>query len=235
MAQDDYRPSIREIAATVGASNQTVMSDLAELVRRGLVADCDVPAGRRQRGKRAARAFVITDLGVAQVQGEMPQPQPVAAGPPSDQPTMTGFDVEVDAGGAFTIPPGHLTVRARGDSMIDAGIEPYDVVVLRQAESAENGQIVLAEVDGTADDGALTLKRIYWEDDQVRLQPANPRRPLGGRRGAAAASAGRRRGSWSPPPPRPTANPLGVRQRRGIPTAPSSLSLLEVIGGRCTD
>lgn len=171
-AQDDYRPSIREIAGAVGAANQTVMSDLAELVRRGLVADCDVPAGRRQRGKRAARAFVITDLGLAQVQGEA-QPQPVAAGPPSDQPTMTGFDVEVDAGGAFTIPPGHLTVRARGDSMIDAGIEPHDVVVLRQSESAENGQIVLAEVDGTADDGALTLKRIYWEDDQVRLQPAN--------------------------------------------------------------
>jgi repressor LexA len=59
--------------------------------------------------------------------------------------------------------------------MIDAGIEPHDVVVLRQAESAENGQIILAEVDGTADDSALTLKRIYWEDDQVRLQPANSR------------------------------------------------------------
>jgi SOS-response transcriptional repressor LexA len=173
MAQDDYRPSIREIASAVGAANQTVMSDLAELVRGGLVADCDVPAGRRRRGRRAARAFVITDLGLAQVRGGAPQPQPVAAGPPSDQPTMTGFDVEVDAGGAFTIPPGHLAVRARGDSMIDAGIEPHDVVVLRQSERAENGQIVLAEVDGTADDGALTLKRIYWEDDQVRLQPAN--------------------------------------------------------------
>ena len=33
---------------------------------------------------------------------------------------------------------------ARGDSMVDAGIDPHDVVVLRQAKSAENGQIVLA-------------------------------------------------------------------------------------------
>jgi repressor LexA len=104
---------------------------------------------------------VITELGLAQVRGEMPQPQSVAAGPPSDQPTMTGFDVEIDAVGHSQIPPGHLTVRARGDSMIDAGIEPHDVVVLRQAESAENGQIVLAEVNGIADGGALTLKRIY--------------------------------------------------------------------------
>ena len=47
-AQDDYRPSIREIASAVGAANQTVMNDLAELVRRGLVGDCDVPAGRKQ-------------------------------------------------------------------------------------------------------------------------------------------------------------------------------------------
>lgn len=175
VAQDDYRPSIREIASAAGAANETVMSDLAELVGKGFVADCDLRVGQRQRGKRAARAYGITELGLAQVRGEIPQPRPVAAGPPSDQPAVTGFDVEVDAGGALAIPPGHIAVRARGDSMVDAGIEPYDVVVLRQAESAENGQIVLAEVDGVADNGALTLKRIYWEHDQVRLQPANRR------------------------------------------------------------
>jgi repressor LexA len=118
---------------------------------------------------------MVTDLGLAQARDETAQPQLVAAGAPDDQPAMTGFDVEIDAGGAFVIPPRHLIVRARGDSMVDAGIEPHDVVVVRQAEGAENGQIALVEVDGTADDRALTLKRVYWEHDQVRLQPANAR------------------------------------------------------------
>jgi repressor LexA len=175
-AREGYRPSIREISAEVGAANETVMSDLSELVRRGLVADCDLPDS--QRGRRAARAYVITNLGLAQARGEPVLPQRAAAGRPTDQPVVTGFDVEVDAGtmrpGLATTPPGHLTVQAFGDSMVD-GIQPDDVVLVRQHEEAHNGQIVLAEVRGVADEAALTLKRIYWEDDRIRLQPDNPR------------------------------------------------------------
>jgi SOS-response transcriptional repressor LexA len=178
MAEDDYRPSIREIAAAVGAANETVMTDLAELVRMGLVADCDLP-GRLQRGKRAARAYSVTELGIAQVRGESMRLQPAAAGPPLDQPTVTGHDVDVDAEGIFRIPPGHLVIRVRGDSMAGAGIEDGSAVVIRQDVEATNGQIVLAEVQGATDDAALTLKRIYWEDGRVRLQSADVRyRPM---------------------------------------------------------
>jgi repressor LexA len=180
MVRDDYRPSLREIGTAVGAANETIKNDLAELARRGYVADCDLPdEDRHPRQRRAARAYVITDLGLAQASGESPEPQMAAAGPPRDQQVVTGFDVDVDARGlgqgVFRTPPGHVFIKAAGDSMIDAGIEPNSMVLVRQAEDAQNGQIVLVQVNGVADDAALTLKRIYWEDGRVRLQSANPR------------------------------------------------------------
>jgi repressor LexA len=179
MARDDYRPSIREVGTAAGAANETVQNDLVELARRGLVADCDLPQGRHVRERRAARAYVITDLGLAQARGEFPKPQLAAAGPPRDQQVVTGFDADLDASpltqSLFEIPPGHVVIKARGDSMIDAGIFPDEPVLLRLDPDAQNGQIALVQVDGVADDAALTLKRTYWEGDQVRLQPANPR------------------------------------------------------------
>ena len=59
-------------------------------------------------------------------------------------------------------------LRARGESMIEAGIDPGDLVVIRKQETAENGQIAVALVDDEA-----TLKRFYIEDNRVRLHPEN--------------------------------------------------------------
>lgn len=59
-------------------------------------------------------------------------------------------------------------LRARGESMIEAGIDPGDLVVIRKQETAENGQIAVALVDEEA-----TLKRFYVEDNRVRLHPEN--------------------------------------------------------------
>ena len=59
-------------------------------------------------------------------------------------------------------------LRARGESMIEAGIDPGDLVVIRKQETAENGQIAVALVDEEA-----TLKRFYIEDNRVRLHPEN--------------------------------------------------------------
>jgi repressor LexA len=91
---------------------------------------------------------------------------------------VTGFDANLDASSltqsVFGIPPGHVIIKACGDSMIDADIGPDELILVRLDENAQNGQIALVQVDGVADDAALTFKRIYWEGDQVRLQPANP-------------------------------------------------------------
>ena len=59
-------------------------------------------------------------------------------------------------------------LRAKGDSMTGAGIEDGDLVLIRQQSTAEYNQIVVALVDDEA-----TLKRIYYEDGHVRLQPEN--------------------------------------------------------------
>jgi repressor LexA len=59
-------------------------------------------------------------------------------------------------------------LRVRGDSMIEDGIQDGDVVVVRRARRAENGETVVAIVDGDA-----TLKRFYQVGTRVELRPAN--------------------------------------------------------------
>ncbi|KIG16189.1 SOS-response repressor and protease LexA [Enhygromyxa salina] len=56
----------------------------------------------------------------------------------------------------------------RGESMIDDGIYDGDYIFVRKQSTAENGEIVVAMIDGEA-----TCKRIFHEGDRVRLQPAN--------------------------------------------------------------
>ncbi len=59
-------------------------------------------------------------------------------------------------------------LRVTGDSMIEAGIRDGDLALVRSQSTAENGEIVVALIEGEA-----TLKRFYREDGQIRLQPAN--------------------------------------------------------------
>ena len=59
-------------------------------------------------------------------------------------------------------------LSVRGDSMVEAGINDGDYVVVKEQPVADNGDIVVAIVD----DGA-TVKRFYKERDAIRLQPEN--------------------------------------------------------------
>lgn len=63
-----------------------------------------------------------------------------------------------------------FALRARGRSMIDAGIRDGDYLIVEPCETADNGRTVVAEIDGR-----VTVKKLYREcDGQLRLQPANP-------------------------------------------------------------
>lgn len=64
----------------------------------------------------------------------------------------------------------HYVLRVQGNSMIKEGIFDGDMVVIRQQETADNGQMVVAVID----DNKATLKKLYRENGSFRLQPANP-------------------------------------------------------------
>lgn len=63
-----------------------------------------------------------------------------------------------------------FALRVRGDSMIDEQIRDHDVIVLQSQQTADNGQTVVALIDGTD----ATVKTFYSGRHQVRLEPANP-------------------------------------------------------------
>jgi repressor LexA len=59
-------------------------------------------------------------------------------------------------------------LHVKGDSMIDEGILDGDLVLVRQQQTASNGDIVIAMMDDSA-----TVKTFYRESGHIRLQPAN--------------------------------------------------------------
>jgi repressor LexA len=63
----------------------------------------------------------------------------------------------------------NVALRVRGDSMIESGIHDGDVVIVKRQSSAENGQIVVALVDGE-----VTIKRVYFHPGRIELRASNP-------------------------------------------------------------
>lgn len=63
----------------------------------------------------------------------------------------------------------HYALQVEGDSMVEAGIHDGDIAIIQQAETADNGTIVVALVD----DGEVTLKRLRRKGHSVALEPAN--------------------------------------------------------------
>lgn len=61
-------------------------------------------------------------------------------------------------------------LKVRGHSMVDDNIQDGDIVIIEKRETAENGQSVVAMINGEQ----VTLKKFYVERDGIRLQPANP-------------------------------------------------------------
>ncbi len=62
-----------------------------------------------------------------------------------------------------------FTIRVEGDSMINAGILDKDIVIVERCKNAKNGDIVVA----MDEEGQVTIKRFFRENDYIRLQPEN--------------------------------------------------------------
>ncbi len=91
----------------------------------------------------------------------------IAAGVPIEAVRDTGALVDVPA--AMLAGGEHFALEVAGDSMQDAGIMDGDTVVIRRAEQADNGEIVVALVDQQE----VTLKRLRKRGNTVALEPAN--------------------------------------------------------------
>lgn len=153
--QCGYAPSLQEIAVHLEVrGNLGVIRHLQALEKKGLI--------RRAAG--SSRGIVLLDRANAAV--ALPLIGSVQAGPLSE--------VLEDVEGSLAVDPslvrgaGCFALRVRGDSMIEAQIAPGDLAIIRPQASADNGDIVVAMVNGEA-----TLKRFFREAGQIRLQPEN--------------------------------------------------------------
>ncbi len=166
-----YPPTVRDIGKAVGlASSSTVHAHLANLEKAGLL--------RRDPSK--PRALELLDRAIGGVResaesvvrgvvgaGGLPVVGQVAAGAPvlAEENIEDHIAVPAEAGGES----GQFILKVKGDSMIDAGILEGDFVVVREQDTATDGEIVVALVGEEA-----TVKTFYRESDHVRLQPENP-------------------------------------------------------------
>ncbi|KUL13004.1 transcriptional repressor LexA [Bacillus licheniformis] len=160
-----YPPSVREIGEAVGlASSSTVHGHLARLETKGLI----------RRDPTKPRAIEILDT-----EGEIHIPKnqvvnvPVIGKVTAGTPITAVENIEeyFPLPERLAPPDEHVfMLEIMGESMIDAGILDQDYVIVKQQNTANNGDIVVAM---TEDDEA-TVKRFFKEETHIRLQPENP-------------------------------------------------------------
>jgi repressor LexA len=151
-----YPPTLRAIALNLGVKgNVSVISHLEALERKGHL--------RRESG--SSRGIVLI---------REPQPEfvqlPIVGVIRAGIPALAFEDIEGCCPlEKMQLKGGTFFLRVKGDSMISDAIIEGDLALIRPQDMAENGDIVVAMVDGEA-----TLKRFYRERDHIRLQPRNP-------------------------------------------------------------
>jgi repressor LexA len=154
-----YPPTVKELSAIFGISHSSVHERINQLVRKGYLKR----EGRKARGLTVAKRpkNMAADLvAVAVVRG-------VAAGGPILAEGNIVGEVLVDAA---TVKSGEFfALRASDDSMTDAGINNGDLIIVRRQQLAEDGDIVMAVLNGET-----TVKRLRLEDRRIELVPDNP-------------------------------------------------------------
>ena len=162
-----YPPSVREIGEAVGLrSPSTVHFHLKKLVDAGMI----------ETGAGKGRAITLTHPPAAPAApaapaeaeapaGRVPIVGTVAAGSPILAQECIEDYLTFDAGHSGDV---HFALRVRGESMLNAGILPGDLVVVRQQASCNQGEIVVAMIDDEA-----TVKRFSRKNGHVWLLPEN--------------------------------------------------------------
>jgi repressor LexA len=157
-----YSPTLQELADDLGVSKVTIFEHVEALIKKGAL----------RRDPNKARSLELAGNALMpdeQRTTKLPLLGTIAAGLPieavEDRQTLDLEDLFAQptrSGDTFVL-------RVRGESMIDEQIRDGDFVICQRANSARNGQTVVALLA----DGEATLKKIYREKGRVRLQPAN--------------------------------------------------------------
>ena len=152
-----YPPSVREICEATGLrSTSTVHAHLKRLEKKGLIT----------RDTMKPRAITLSSMLGPSDTVSVPVVGRVTAGVP----ILASENIEeyLSIPNALLGDGEHYILGVRGDSMINAGINDGDFVVIKKQQEANNGDIVVAMIDDEA-----TVKRFYRESNHIRLQPEN--------------------------------------------------------------
>jgi repressor LexA len=157
--ENGYAPSFEEIARQFNYNSlATVHEHLTNLERKGYI----------KRNYNESRAIDILPSEVFPKAVQLPLYGRVAAGAPieavADTETVSVPEELLGKRGS------HFVLRVRGDSMIEEQIRDGDFVIVNERQSADNGEMVIALLNGSG----ATVKKFYRErDGRIRLQPAN--------------------------------------------------------------
>ena len=121
-------------------------------------------------GSRTPLGVRLTDLARNLLGITYPLFGSVPAGPLEDVVTQSDRGVSSVEDLIPELRPGDYFLTVDGDSMIEAGLEPGNLVVIRPATQARDGDICAVWVEGSGN----TLKRVLYDGEQITLQPANP-------------------------------------------------------------
>lgn len=154
-----YPPSVREICEAVSLkSTSTVHGHLKRLEKKGLI----------KRDPTKPRALEIIELNA--LKREMLN-IPIVGKVTAGLPILATENIE----DTFAIPMDFIKhdrelfiLKVTGESMINIGVRDGDLAIIEHADSASNGEVVVALIDDEA-----TIKRFFKENNHIRLQPEN--------------------------------------------------------------
>jgi repressor LexA len=147
-------------AAAMPAANVT------PLLSRGLAENREAFVPQVIRGERVPLAGAVQVANEAQALS-LPLYGRIAAGTPIEalRDNSTTVDVPVSLLGSGA----HYCLEVQGDSMVEAGIQNGDIAIIKSADTADSGDIVVALID----DSEATLKRLRKKGASIALEPAN--------------------------------------------------------------
>ena len=157
---EGFPPTLKEIAGRFGLASPNAARDhVLALERKGFL---------KRTGDKSRALSLDPALRAA---ASAPRGWPLVGVVPAGSPVLAeeNFEGYVDLNELFGRGDGTFLLKVRGESMVGAGINDGDLVVVRHQEAVASGEIGVALVGGEA-----TVKRLFHEEGSWRLQPENP-------------------------------------------------------------